>query len=146
MKPVVETSITELDRGWMLVRHTPISKLKRTILCLHGLGDSSLAFSEAFQSSQLERFNVIAPDLLGHGGSSGAPDGDYSFAAQIKGVNRIIDEFQVSEFLLVGHSLGADIATHLTANDLGRVRGLVNVEGKMTLADGSEMTSWRGPC
>ena len=119
----------------MFVRHTPVSASRRTILFVHGLGDSSLSFLEAFQPSYLSSFNVIAPDLVGHGCSSEAADHDYSFDAQIRRLYRIVDELRISQFFLVGHSLGADIATHFAAKHSNRVRGLINIEGNLTPPD-----------
>jgi pimeloyl-ACP methyl ester carboxylesterase len=131
----METSLVKINGGWIFVRHTPISEFRQTILCLHGLGDSGLSFVEAFQSSHLKNFNVIVPDLMGHGCSSDAPDGDYSFGTQIKQLYAVVDELHVPEFFLVGHSLGGDIATHFAANDQDRVRGLINIEGNLTPPD-----------
>lgn len=131
----IESSITKIDDDWIFVRHTPLSSSRRTILLVHALGDSSLSFLEAFESSYLKNFNVIAPDLVGHGRSSEASDDDYSFGAQIKRLDKILDELRISEFFLVGHSLGADIATHFAANHTNRVSGLVNIEGNLTPPD-----------
>jgi pimeloyl-ACP methyl ester carboxylesterase len=131
----MESSITKIDDDWIFVRHTPISSSRPTILLIHALGDSSLSFLEAFESSYLKNFNLIAPDLVGHGCSSEASDENYSFGAQIKKLYRVLDELQIAEFFLVGHSLGADIATHLAARPRNRVSGLVNIEGNLTPPD-----------
>lgn len=131
----MKASLITIDNGWIYVRHTPIVDFQPTILFVHGLGDSSLSFIEAFRSSNLKSFNVVAPDLVGHGGSSDAPNENYSFETQIKCLYRVVDALGISEFFLVGHSLGGDLATHLVANDQGRVQGLVNVEGNLTPPD-----------
>jgi pimeloyl-ACP methyl ester carboxylesterase len=132
---IMESSFTKIEGDWIFVRHTPVSESRRTILLVHGLGDSSLSFLEAFQSPHLKNFNVVAPDLVGHGRSSDASNEDYSFGAQIKRLYKIVDEFRVSEFFLVGHSLGGDIATHFAASEKDRVRGLINIEGNLTPPD-----------
>lgn len=121
----------------MFVRHThlPISSSRRTVLCVHGLGESSLSFLEAFQSSDLQDFNVVAPDLMGHGCSSKAPNGNYSFAAQIERLSKVVNKFNISEFFLVGHSMGGDIATHFAVEHTHSVRGLINIEGNLTPLD-----------
>lgn len=132
---IMESSFIKVDGDWIFVRHTPISESRRTILLVHGLGDSSLSFLEAFQSAYLKNFNVIAPDLVGHGCSADASDQDYSFGAQIKRLYKIVDGFRISQFFLVGHSLGGDIATHFAASDKDRVNGLINIEGNLTPPD-----------
>jgi pimeloyl-ACP methyl ester carboxylesterase len=131
----VKSFFTKIDNDWMFVRHTPVSASRRTILFVHGLGDSSLSFLEAFQPSYLSSFNLIAPDLVGHGCSSEAADHDYSFGAQIRRLCKLVDELRIPEFFLVGHSLGGDIATHFAASDKNRVRGLINIEGNLTPPD-----------
>jgi pimeloyl-ACP methyl ester carboxylesterase len=90
---------------------------------------------EAFQNASLDNFNVIAPDLMGFGCSSNATNEDYSFASQINHLYKLINELGISEFYLVGHSMGADIATHLVANNPTGIRGLINIEGNLTRDD-----------
>jgi pimeloyl-ACP methyl ester carboxylesterase len=135
MISTMESSIIKIDDQWIFVRHTPISSSRPTIVLIHALGDSSLSFLEAFESSSLKDFNLIAPDLVGHGCTPEASDDDYSFGAQIKRINKILDELPIAEFFLVGHSLGADIATRFAATHKDRVSGLVNIEGNLTPAD-----------
>lgn len=131
----METSLVKFDDKWMHVRHSNILKSRRTILFLHGLGDSSLAFLEAFQAPSLQNFNILAPDLLGYGGSSSDLNEDYSFRSQIQWLNRIIDELNISEFYLAGHSMGADIATYFTEYEKDKIRGLINIEGNLSPSD-----------
>lgn len=131
----METSLVKFNSGWISVRHTDALQSRRTILFIHGLGDSSLSFSEAFEAPDLEIFNLVAPDLMGHGCSSNAPDEDYSFDSHIKSLSKLVDEFGMSKFFLVGHSMGGDIATHFAATDKGGIRGLINIEGNLTPPD-----------
>jgi pimeloyl-ACP methyl ester carboxylesterase len=131
----MKTSLVKLNGGWMFVRHTPILQSQRTILCIHGIGESSLSFLESFQVPSLQSFNVVAPDLMGYGCSSNAPDEDYSFSSQIQRLYKLIDELGLAEFVLVGHSMGGDIVTYFAANDPARVRGLINIEGNLTPSD-----------
>lgn len=131
----MKISLIEFNGASMFVRHTHIIRFRPTILFLHGLGDSGLSFLEAFYAACLKDFNVIVPDLIGFGGSSSAPNEDYSFHSQINHLYKLIDELDISEFYLVGHSMGADIGTHLVANDPTRVRGFINLEGNLTRSD-----------
>lgn len=132
----MEASLIKFNDNWMFVRHSSrINESRRTIMFVHGLGDSSLSFLEGFQAPGLQKFNIVVPDLMGHGCSSNAPDNDYSFRSHIQCLSRIVDELGISEFILVGHSMGGDIATHFAADDTDRVRGLINVEGNLTPLD-----------
>jgi pimeloyl-ACP methyl ester carboxylesterase len=53
-----------------------------------------------------ERYTVVAPDLLGHGGSA-KPQGDYSLGAYASGIR---DLMGLLGGTVVGHSLGGGIA------------------------------------
>ena len=52
---------------------------------------------------------VLAPDLLGHGGSD-KPRGDYSVAAYANGVRDLLGVLDIERVTLVGHSLGGGVA------------------------------------
>jgi pimeloyl-ACP methyl ester carboxylesterase len=131
----MKTSFILINGGGIYVRHTAISPARNTILFLHGLGESSLSFREAFHASSLRDFNLIVPDLLGHGCSHDASGDVYSFESHIQYLHRLVDEFDIPRFFLAGHSMGGDIATHLTASNSNRVLGLINIEGNLTPSD-----------
>ncbi len=109
-----------------------------TILFLHGLGDSRTCFKEAFESSLIRDFNLVAPDLLGYGDSQSETDTDYSFGAHLDRLGRLLKcvPLPCERVFVVGHSLGGDLATHMAASMSGpSVCGLVNVEGNLTCDD-----------
>ena len=56
-----------------------------------------------------ERFEVVAPDLLGHGRSA-KPRGDYSLGAYASGVRDLMLALGHDRATVVGHSLGGGIA------------------------------------
>lgn len=135
MATATETSL-RLDYCSLFVRHSAIQRGRRSLVFLHGLGDSGRAFSEAFERPELAGFNLIVPDLVGFGQSSGALDGDYSFATQAERLWRALDSLGVETVTLVGHSMGGDLATLMAFWDRGeRVRSLVSVEGNLTPRD-----------
>jgi pimeloyl-ACP methyl ester carboxylesterase len=131
----MDISLVQLDGARLFVRHRFSLRSRSTVIFIHGIGDSGLSFQEAFQFSDLESVNLIVPDLLGHGCSSDAVHDNYSFGSQIECLNRIVDEFDIPDFYLVGHSLGGDIATHFAKENIGRVKGFVNIEGNLTPGD-----------
>ena len=69
------------------------------------------------------RFRVVAPDLLGYGGSGKPGDADLSIAAQARYVRELLERLGVHEFAAVGHGAGGGIAQLLALE--GRVRTLV---------------------
>lgn len=69
---------------------------------------------------------VIAPDLVGHGGSA-KPRGDYSLGAHAGTLRDLLDQLGVGPVTLVGHSLGGGIALQFAYLFPERVSRLVLV-------------------
>ena len=120
----------------VLVRHSSLHRGRQTVLLLHGLGDSSLAFHEAFSRNEYADIDLVAPDLPGHGCSPAARDGDYTLEALASRLVALIDTMELRRLTVVGHSLGGDIATVLASRDhSGRIDRIVSIEGTLTPAD-----------
>lgn len=127
------------------IRHNAIDASRASVLLVHGLGDSGLAFAEIFADPRCEEFNVVVPDLAGHGRSSRCPPEGYSFDLHLDHLSRVIDHFRLHDVTLVGHSLGADLGTLLCWRDLAvtnageqgapKIRRFLNVEGNLTKHD-----------
>src|SRR5262245_11499106 len=118
------------------VRHSSLTPSRPTVLFLHGLGDSSLAFDEAFSRNECLGFDLVAPDLPGHGCSLPAHDGRYTLESLALRVASLIEAMDLRRLTVVGHSLSGDIATVLTSSDdSGRIDRLVSVEGTLTPGD-----------
>jgi pimeloyl-ACP methyl ester carboxylesterase len=78
------------------------------LLLLHGIANSSQTW-EHVAPFLSERFTMVAPDLLGHGGSA-TPRGDYSLGAHATGVRDLLTALGHERVTVVGHSLGGGIA------------------------------------
>lgn len=126
----------KLGGDCLFVRHSAIHADRSTLVFIHGLGESGLSFAEAFDRPELACFNLIVPDLIGFGRSSGATERDYSFKTQADRLGKALDHLGVGKVTLVGHSMGGDLATLMAAWDgIGKVKSLVNVEGNLTPED-----------
>jgi pimeloyl-ACP methyl ester carboxylesterase len=88
------------------------------------------------------RRRVIALDLPGHGHSSHLPAGvrRYHFIDQIDTVLDCADALGLDTFDLLGHSLGAGVATLVAVAAPQRVRRLALIEGLGPLADDGTRT------
>ena len=129
-------TILNIGGDSVFVRHSSLCPGRPTVLLLHGLGDSSLAFDEAFSRNECLDFDVVAPDLPGHGCSPAARDGLYTLEALASRLGALIKAMDLQRLTVVGHSLSGDIATVLASHDhSGRIDCLVNVEGTLTPAD-----------
>jgi pimeloyl-ACP methyl ester carboxylesterase len=79
------------------------------IVLIHGF-TCSIGWWERVISRLEDRHRVVAVDLLGHGGSE-KPSGGYSMENQAELVSRALERLGVREATIVGHSLGAVVAT-----------------------------------
>ncbi|HLY36260.1 MAG TPA: alpha/beta hydrolase, partial [Candidatus Limnocylindria bacterium] len=70
-----------------------------------------------------DQFTCVAVDLPGHGGTDGPPQGLDDIAVAI---NRLLGELGIEPPVMVGHSMGAAIASIYAAHH--RTRGLVLVD------------------
>jgi pimeloyl-ACP methyl ester carboxylesterase len=132
----MQENIFQLEDEWLFIRHTGFANNKPVVLFIHGLGESGLCFSEAFQVSALQAYNLVVPDLIGYGRSSRARNGDYAMETQVRRLWRLVDYLQVESFYVVGHSLGGDLGCLMAAADPDRrIKGLVNIEGDLTPQD-----------
>lgn len=97
------------------------------IVLIHGWCMSSAAWQLQFES--LSRFfRVIAPDLRGHGRSRTSGDG-FTLAANVSDIVELYRKLNLSETLLVGWSLGAQIVMQSLALIRGKVAGVGLISG-----------------
>jgi pimeloyl-ACP methyl ester carboxylesterase len=78
------------------------------IVLIHGITGRSEQWEPAIEHLAADH-TVLAPDLLGHGGSA-KPRGDYSLGAYASGVRDIMVALGHDRATVVGHSLGGGIA------------------------------------
>src|SRR5579875_3291993 len=116
------------------------------LLALHGWLDNAASFGAIAPRLAACR-RVIAPDLPGHGHSAHLPAGAirYHVVDQVDHVLDAADALGLASFDLLGHSLGAGIASLIAAALPARVGKLALIEGLGPLADdGSQTLSrWR---
>lgn len=99
----------------------------RRVLALHGWLDNAASFVP--MAPFLAAHDVVAIDLIGHGGSSHVPPGfDYSFVDWLHDVLDVLDALDWPEVHLLGHSLGGALATVIAAGAPERVASLVLIE------------------
>ena len=131
-----EMNIELENKGLYFIRYTSIDIAKQTLFFVHGLGDSGIAFLEAFERDRFENYNVVVPDLLGYGRSSLAKDGKYTLNHQSKRLLSLIRKLKLKDIILFGHSLGGDLGTLMCHHDKDKlIKAFVNVEGNITPYD-----------
>jgi pimeloyl-ACP methyl ester carboxylesterase len=112
------------------------------VLALHGWLDNAGSFVPLAQ--QLPGIDLVAPDLPGHGRSVHLPTGaDYSFAGALNNVLDIADALGWERFALLGHSMGAGIASLVAAACPQRIECFVAIEALGALAESADRTTSR---
>jgi pimeloyl-ACP methyl ester carboxylesterase len=110
------------------------------LLALHGWLDNAGSF--ALLAPRLApRFKVIALDLPGHGHSDHLPPGaGYHYLDYVRTVLDAADALQLDRYALLGHSMGAGIASLVAAATPQRIERLRLIEGLGPLGDDGTQT------
>jgi pimeloyl-ACP methyl ester carboxylesterase len=113
------------------------------LLALHGWLDN--AGSYALLAPLLaKRFRLIALDLPGHGHSDHMATGaHYHYADHVRTVLAAADALALDRYSLLGHSLGAGIASLVAATTPSRIERLWLIEGLGPLGDDGTRTLQR---
>ena len=111
---------------------------KPGVLMLHGA--SQQAHSWDFISLGLSsEYHVLVLDQRGHGDSDWAPEGDYSIEAAQGDLDGIVDALGLSDFNLMGHSMGGRNSFVWASRHPGMLRSLTIVDtGPETVPRGSD--------
>lgn len=97
---------------------------ERAVVLLHGYS-ASVEWWDRVAAAMLDQ-RVIAVDLVGHGGSEAPRDAtDYQIDGQARAVRRALDALNVRHAVLVGHSMGGNVAIAVAEQDPERVERVV---------------------
>lgn len=97
------------------------------IVALHGLTASHVNFI-GIAERLAGRRGIFAPDLRGRGDSD-KPQGPYGMAQHARDVAAAMRAMGLSRSVVVGHSMGAFVATALAAQEPELVAGLILIDG-----------------
>ena len=108
------------------------------MVLVHGLGGNQREW-EGVASELAGQFRLITFDQRGHGESSCSLD--YSWATRVDDLVALLDEMELHDVTLVGHSLGAGVALE-GANRIDDCRALALIDGalpvELPVPDGKE--------
>lgn len=114
------------------------------VLALHGWLDNAASFvplAPWLGTATPRGIDLVAIDLPGHGRSAHLPAGaDYSFALAMHNVLDVADALGWERFALLGHSMGAGIASLIAAACPQRIERLVAIEALGALPERVENT------
>ena len=112
------------------------------VIALHGWLDNAASFVPLAEC--LGGIELFAMDLPGHGHSAHlSPGAEYTSFVAINAVLDVADALGWSRFALLGHSMGAGIASLIAAAVPQRVGGLVAIEALGALAETPEHAAAR---
>ena len=107
------------------------------VLALHGWLDNAASFEPLLP--HLDAFDVVALDLPGHGASAHRASGyDYVYVDWLHDALDVLDALNWERAHLLGHSMGATIASTLAAAAPERVGRLALIEGLGPLGGSAE--------
>ena len=97
------------------------------VIFIHGNSLSKETFSKQFDSELGHKHRLIAFDLPGHGNSSRPvnPEEAYSIPGYIAVLKGVIGTLGLSEYFLVGHSMGGHVVLEGTAGLAQGLKGLM---------------------
>jgi pimeloyl-ACP methyl ester carboxylesterase len=122
-----QKSIVVCERQHLAVSATEWSRRGFPCLFVHGLGDSSGIWSH-LAARLISRFHVVGLDLRGHGESGWDQDARYDTETFAADLAKVADAYAFERSIVIGHSLGADVAIRFTAENPSRVAALIIVD------------------
>lgn len=100
------------------------------VLLLHGTGASAHSWVPLARCLD-GHFDLIAPDLPGHGFTQLAPAAQSSLPGMARAVTSLLRALNVQPQIIVGHSAGAAIAASLCLLGVCEPRAVVSINGAM---------------
>jgi pimeloyl-ACP methyl ester carboxylesterase len=111
---------------------------RRTIVAIHGLASNMTRWSEFAATTRLaESWDILRLDLRGHGGS--LYRGRIGFEEWCADLAALLRAERVSDAVLLGHCLGANVALWYARREPALVRGLALIEPMFRAALAGEM-------
>jgi pimeloyl-ACP methyl ester carboxylesterase len=111
------------------------------IVCLHGLGDSSVTWRKLEAPLRAAGYRVTLIDALGAGSSDKPERGPYDLDAQVRRLGRALDHLGIRRTTLLGNSLGGSVALRFAMLHPHRVRALALIS-PAAYPDGGWTAGW----
>jgi pimeloyl-ACP methyl ester carboxylesterase len=110
------------------------------MLALHGLA-SSAHWYDLVAPHIKEEYRVIAPDQRGHGQTTQASSG-YDWQSLASDIVELMDQLEIAEAAVLGHSWGGNVAVNLAARFPHRANALVMIDGGLSSARARSASGW----
>lgn len=107
-----DIAVHSFESTGVVTRYLKRGNGREAVLFLHGLGCSSLEWSENVEALA-RNLTVVAVDLIGFGTSDKPADFDYSARGQARQLIGLMDELGIDQWHLVGNSFGGKVAIEI---------------------------------
>jgi alpha-beta hydrolase superfamily lysophospholipase len=108
-------------------RFEPVSRdADRSVLLVHGMSEHGQCYQHVAESMVARGWNVVVPDLRGHGRSGGDPIHVNDFSEYVADLKQVLDAsgLRSHNTVLVGHSMGGLISARFVQQFPDRVSAL----------------------
>ncbi|WP_077529186.1 alpha/beta fold hydrolase [Vreelandella utahensis] len=120
----LESREMRFDYGELRFLRTPeLQADRQTLVLVHGFGANKENWLTLAQHLEGE-YNIVAPDLPGHGDSVQNPELDYGIPRQAERLMQLMDRLGIEHAHLAGNSMGGAIVAVAAAEYPGRVTSL----------------------
>lgn len=145
MTPAYAGSMATLDQQLALegcvLRYSDTPGTGRAVLLLHGAGADHVMFDAQAERLSAEGVRVVALDLRGHGASR-PTTARQSAARFVADAEALIGHLRLKQPVLVGHSLGGNIAQALVKAHPERFAGLAVIDSTWSTGPLTAVERW----
>lgn len=85
------------------------------VVLLHGIAGDRSFWQPLVDSLDHSKYRILIPDLLGHGRSPRPDYASYSTDDQANAVHALLKQLKIKDSIILGHSMGALVATRLVS-------------------------------
>jgi len=118
-----------------VLRFAPDDAPRAVVLIVHGMAEHAMRYARLAHALTGAGYEVVAPDLRGHGRSALGPE-EYGFFAEVDGWNKVVGDISgltamIGEnapglpIVLLGHSMGSFLAQQLMVEQGAAYAGVV---------------------
>jgi magnesium chelatase accessory protein len=106
--------------------HVQMAGSGPVLLLLHGTGAATHSWRDLLPLLA-EHFTVVAPDLPGHGFTTGRPSGGLSMVGMARAVGELMAKLELAPEVVVGHSAGAAIALRMVLDGVAAPKAVIGL-------------------
>ncbi len=133
--PGTERCRTFLYRGTIAITYRIQGNGPLPLVFLHGFAAARTTWDDLAPLFPADRYTLYLIDLKGFGDSAKPHDGRYAVEDQAEMVTALLDELQLQQVVLIGHSLGGGIA--LLVSIMAHKGGRPGLVARLVIIDGA---------